>query len=924
METTAVFRDPSAWYHIVIAVDTTQATDTNRVKIYINGAQVTSFITATYPPTQNMDIGFYNTTTPQQIGTLLNGSYGYFDGYISQVHFIDGQALTPTSFGRVSTQTGVWVPKNYAGTYGTNGYKLDFSNANMLGGDNQSSSGDPYWNNVVLSLNMNGTNGSTTFTDSKSGLVPTVYGNTQISSSTSPFAGGSSGYFDGSGDYLSYASSSTWDLSGDFCIECWVKSDVSFTSLKYIFNRANGTTDANAYCLFVNNSTPGRVTFAMNANEGGQYALESTTNLIAGTWYHIAVTRSGSTMRLFINGSQEDTFTSTTNLNVAVPFIIGGNYNWQGNIDDFRITKGAARYTYNFTPPTSENPSTGGGGFGLYGGIGSENQVIDTPTNNFATLNPLNSFSGHTLGNAGLKVSSQAATQGYTMRSTIALNAGKWYWETQVVSWNTNGIVPGIIRESSIKEANCLPGSTDATIHGGNSIILQNNINYVNKDGSATSISFGHSVVDGDYLCMAIDFDNNKIWYRFNNEVWLSGGDPTAGTSPTQTITSGASYYPAVGSSTSAVYLVNFGQGGQSGLTYNSASGGRFKYTPPTGFKALCSSNLPDPTIKNPSLYFNAAIWAADGTARNYALGNFTPDMVWTKCRNTAENHRIIDTIRGKGTTFYKTIKPDLTSIEGEDIDVTNISASGLTVSANGNTPSINGRTYVAWSWKKGTTPGFDIVTYQRTAGTDGVETINHNLGKAPSAIFIKGRDNSATNWHIWWPSFGQANYLNFNTNSLGSFATQWGTTAHTSTQFQFYSWASTSVVAYLFAEIAGFSKFGSYTGNGSSTGDGPFIWCGFQPRWIMIKRTDSSGPWIIYDTARDTFNRSYRDITANTSDDENNVTANISGSVDILSNGFKIRSSSSDTNYAYDNASGGTYIFAAFAEAPFKYARAR
>jgi len=124
--TTAVYRDTSAWYHIVVAVDTTQATDTNRIKIYVNGVQVTSFSTTSYP-SQNTDTMFNSTSYPMFLGKFVDGFTQYLDGYLAETNFIDGQALTPSSFGETSATTGVWQPKKYAGTYGTNGFYLPFN-----------------------------------------------------------------------------------------------------------------------------------------------------------------------------------------------------------------------------------------------------------------------------------------------------------------------------------------------------------------------------------------------------------------------------------------------------------------------------------------------------------------------------------------------------------------------------------------------------------------------------------------------------------------------------------------------------------------------------------------------------------------------------------------------------------------------------
>jgi hypothetical protein len=242
-----------------------------------------------------------------------------------------------------------------------------------------------------------------------------------------------------------------------------------------------------------------------------------------------------------------------------------------------------------------------------------------------------------------------------------------------------------------------------------------------------------------------------------------------------------------------------------------------------------------------------------------------------------------------------------------------------------------NAVTYVGWQWKAGTTSasntngsitstvsagatqGFSVVTF--TAQTSGTATVGHGLGVAPSMIIVKIRA-SASNWYVYHVSLGNVNTAFFNlTNAPQALPNHWNSTTPTSSVFSLGTDFATSgtMLAYCFAPVAGYSAFGSYTGNGST--DGPFVYLGFRPRWILLKKTSAAGNnWFIWDTSRDTYNVVQNYLWSNSSSAEGADVA-----IDVLSNGFKVRAVSG--NY---NDSGGTYIYGAFAENPFKNSLAR
>ena len=247
-----------------------------------------------------------------------------------------------------------------------------------------------------------------------------------------------------------------------------------------------------------------------------------------------------------------------------------------------------------------------------------------------------------------------------------------------------------------------------------------------------------------------------------------------------------------------------------------------------------------------------------------------------------------------------------------------------------------SGDAYVAWQWKAGTTSasntngsitstvsvgatqGFSVVTY---TGTGANATVGHGLGVAPSMIIIKARSLSTEDWAVYHTSIGNTYtlYLDRTLAQDGPNSAWWNNTSPTSSVFSlgganFNNKLSATYVAYCFSAVAGYSAFGSYTGNGST--DGPFVFTNFRPRWVMIKRTDSANDWFIIDTSRNTYNVAGTALYPNSSSSE---TSNGFYDLDVVSNGFKVKATNAVTN-----ASGGTYIYAAFAESPFKTSLAR
>ena len=360
------------------------------------------------------------------------------------------------------------------------------------------------------------------------------------------------------------------------------------------------------------------------------------------------------------------------------------------------------------------------------------------------------------------------------------------------------------------------------------------------------------------------------------------------------------------------------------------------------------------PTIPNGAAYMAATLYTGNGSTQTITNGvagqSFQPDLVWVKGRSSAsQDNLLVDSVRGisKRLISNKTAAETLES----GYNITAFNSSGFTaVDDTNGSYNVNGSVggtfsgaalYVGWQWKAGgtavsntsgtitssvsanTTSGFSVVTY---TGTGANATVGHGLGVTPKMVIVKGRSVSGYSWTIWNKPTVDANGAPAvlaleSTSAWFNRATAFNSTAPTSSVFSIGTDLGTNTnggtyVAYCWSEIAGYSVFGSYTGNGSAT-SGAFVYLGFRPRFVMIKRTDSTSSWIMIDSSRDPYNLAGQGLQANSSAAE--LTPASSGyPIDLLSNGFKLYETGDP------NVSSGTYIYAAFAENPFKYANAR
>jgi hypothetical protein len=614
-----------------------------------------------------------------------------------------------------------------------------------------------------------------------------------------------------------------------------------------------------------------------------------------------------------IDGQQLDpsSFT-TTDLTTGqlIPKAYGGSYGTNG----FRLAFDSYATTAALGTDTSSNGNTWTtNNFSVTAGSGNDS-LTDTPTSygtdtgvggevrgNYCCINFNDRNNGASVdlkdGNLEYVVSSNS--QHGCRRSTFALSSGKWYAEC-TVKVATSGT--DRIGTLSASQADYV---TNSNPHVG---FFSQGYAYMSngqKENNNVSVSYGASYTTGDIIGIAIDMDAGTVTFYKNGS---SQGQAYSGLSGAFCF-AGSPY-------NGGTHVWNFGQRA-------------FAYTAPSGFKALVDTNLTAPAIALSNTAFDAKLYTGNDGTQSITGLSFSPDFIWSKGRNNTTNHHLFDVVRGGN----KTLLTDVTDGEYTGSYIQSFDTNGYTINSTSSGLNASGYTYVNWVWDAGTstvtntsgsisaqvranpTAGFSICTF--TAQSSGNATVGHGLGVAPSLVIVKSRTQNL-GWYIYTKTIGSSGWLQFTAAAaVTGNSAAFGGTEPTSTVFTYGSGLTGTgdIVAYCFAPVAGYSTFGSYTGNGSS--NGPFIHLGFRPRWIMFKRTDSTTNWFVLDTARNAYNtvNSYLMPNSSSAEDPNNSTVD----TDFTANGFKLRA----TTGAMNN-SGSTYIYMAFAESPFQYSRAR
>jgi hypothetical protein len=594
-----------------------------------------------------------------------------------------------------------------------------------------------------------------------------------------------------------------------------------------------------------------------------------STNALTGVWQPAKYTGTYGTNGFYLPFTDNSALTTSSNVGLGKDFSGNGNY-WTTN--NISITAGVTYDSMTDVPTLTSATAA-----------------------NFAVLNPLDySSSGTiTIANGNLQTSGSGSAYGF-YRATMQM-AVKTYWEQINTMANSgDGIYAGVgLPTGTISGSICY-------YTGGGQIYLNGSLN--------TTVA---SYTTGDVIGMAYDPATGNITFYKNNtsQATIATGY-------------GSNAFPIVGdgSSNSETCNVNFGQQ-------------PFTYTPPTGFVALNTYNLPTSTIVKGNSVMDVNLWTGNSTGSTTQTitnaGGFKPDFVWTKSRSAAYDHNLVDSVRGASKILYS----DLTNAEVTNANgLASFNSNGFTLGTDAGGFNDSGKTYVGWQWQAGqgstssntngtitstvsvnASAGFSVVTY---TGTGANATIGHGLGVAPQFIIVKMR-SGVQDWIVYHQSIGNTGALFLqSTSAVATNILYWNNTSPTSSVVSLGSGngvnsSTNTYVAYCWAPIAGFSAMGSYLGNGSTSG--PFVYCGFQPKFILIKSTTAARDWIIWDTARNTFNIGTAGVLF---PDTSGAEYSGSGaySVAVTSNGFYLPVATTNLN-----ASGETHIYAAFASNPFK-----
>ena len=989
----------------------------------------------------NVD-GFINATNTHKLGDATNTSE-LFDGYLSDINFIDGQALDASSFGE--TVDGYWKAKDYAGTYGTNGFHLTFKDdvvsegfnaVTYRGNDSANSisgigfSPDFVWikqrnaaENHFLTDSVRGaglhlrsdattaeSDSSATFTSfdadgfsltGTGSAAPQVNDNNDTYVAWAWDAGSGSTASNTDGSITSTVKANT---DYGFSIVKWVGDGTSqgatvghslgVTPGMIIVKSTDSTAGWNVWHEDLTNATTSRLllndtddefdsvyVWGSTAPDNSAFGVgtvgtttwtnRSSRNYIAYCFAEVAGYSSiGSYTGTGVSGK------AVTGLGFQPAWLMikrtdGGTNGWmiydstrdtvndrtsrlKANASDEEDTGDAISFdsdgfTLNATG-ASVNGSTntyiymafadtreaafwkdvsGNNNNWTPNNLDYRDSLPDSPANNFATLNLLFTNGGATQNFKEGNLQFTADGNYALAHGTFAMRTGKWYWETYIKSWVS---VPAV-------------GISRGTNTAGNS--------YVGYDPNGNVKSFGYesggiiygasrvgtsagsqlasgqtTYTTGDVIGCSFDADVGELKFYKNGTLIY-----------TVSSIDEFDWMPATSAYNGGINIANFGQDSTfSGAT--TAGGnqddngiGDFKYAPPSGYLALCTANLPEPTIVDGSEHFNTVLYTGDNADRNIDVG-FKSDFVWIKQRSSPDSHhRLFDSVRGDGQTLFSSLTNN--EADGVDDGVDFAYADGFNIDAGANVEYYNGsgRTYASWNWKAGGTAvsntagtitsqvsanvdaGFSIVTWTQGSGNT---SVGHGLGVRPSMIMGKTRTNGSFGWHVFHDALsnnGENQYLFLNlTNAATTSAGIWSTTDSSVFNASPGLFAANETqVAYCFHSVEGYSKMGSYTGNGST--DGSFVYTGFRPAWIMVKRAvGGNSNWDIMDAERSPHNIIDKRIYANLSNSE--ATADF---IDFTSNGFKVRNTT-----ASQNTNGNTYIYLAFAETPQKFANAR
>ena len=862
-KTNRKFRDTTGWYHIVVVIDTPNTTAADRVIIYVNGSRETFETDNQVLPSE---IFAFNQAHVHTLGVYADGSNYNFDGYMADIHFRDGEALDPTYFGFTESQTGMWLPKPYTGT---------FTNVNS-----NSLNDGTTWNSTYA----NAFNGTATDSGAGDGAYTGLNSTFTINFPGDGVVVNSSLQFQG---YAPASAQSTFDQYVDIYVNGTERT------CTIVSGSENGTHSAVHNIDFTGTMTSLRMQSKPTSNNGISQVIVDGEILVNGlnargnNSYHIDF--------------MDDSGTTATTLGKDTS---GNANNYTPN--NFSVTAGEDDDSFTFTP-----------------------------TNQFPTFHTL--YSSLQCGGSvaysegGFKIVTTASGSNYNrypfaMSSPeFAVNSGKWYVEFKCGSTKCAfGICNTAQFDSDMTNNPYGAAARTSLIYTSEGQLRGNNSDIRNGNGSFTT---------NDIIGIALDLDNMKIYFH-KNGTYINSGNPNTGANP-DTVQD-------LQYNNSGGYVFQAGSDGQNNITAHANFGQRaFSYSIPTGYKTLTRDRLPDniPSIVRPQRHFDTLTWTGnDSSDRNIEGLEFKPDMVWIKNRSQTDFHVLQDSVRGANKLFF----PNDTDVEQTDSangHVNYFTSGGFNVDAGGSGfVNENGENYVAWCWKAGGAAvsnsdgtitssisvnqeaGFSIVSYTGN-GTAGA-TVGHGLGKKPAWILLIRRDSN-DNRYIYHQFMNQGSNpeqhyseLNFHAGATDSNKIH-NDTAPTTSVFSLSNDNASNgntypYIAYCWAEIPGYSKFGEYRANGVDD-DGPYTHLGFRPAWVMIKSMSlSNSDWTIFDNKRNTVHPANIHLAANQSHADGSDTYEV---VDFLANGFRVTGlSGSAINY---NTSYPHLLYMAFAEQP-------
>jgi hypothetical protein len=749
-----------------------------------------------------------------------------------------------------------------------------------------------------------------------------------------------------------------------------------------------GSSGTDSFSIFYT-ATPTDDYLRVQEYSGGGFQLELETSAFyrdPSAWYNVVVSvdTTNSTaddrVKIYINGEEVTSFGDranpslnfNTNVNSTTAHSVGdnsGTYTWyfDGYMAEINLIDGTALDASSFgetkagiwIPKDTSGLTFGTNGFRLKfqdssalgddtSGNGNDfsvtnlaatDVVLDSPTNNWATMNPLDG-NGPTIQEGNLKVygdTSFSVFEGF--KGTFPMSSGKWYWEVyiDVGGFTQTGITP--TTNTAVISTTNLSYHTDAMTYESNGNKAIGTGGTGTAPSGRTTTSYGASYTDGDIIGVALDLDSSPTTLTFykNNSTQGAAFSSLA-----------SDEYVAVHAGIQNNFgIFNFGQDSSFAGTKTAQGNtddngvGDFYYSPPSGYLACCSANLPDPAIdpaqdEEPADHFNTVLYAGNNSTNNITGVGFQPDWVWLKNRSSGSTaHRLYDSVRGPHKALFSTSTTAEFTEGGWGLD--SFDSDGFTL-LHDNTNKLyfnqTGQNYVAWNWLAGgsassnsdgditssvsanTKAGFSIVSYTGTASAD---TVGHGLSQAPELVIWKDRE-TAVNWLVQGDAMGAAasGYIMLLNNTGSSYAnSNFNTTLGASTITldaggTNYNGSGKDTIAYCFHSVDGFSKIGKYFATNSS--NGPFVHLGFRPALVIIKATNRTSHWIMQDNKRPGYNQTSIALFSNLSNAEST-----DRHMDFLSNGFKLRLTALDPN-----TNTAEYIYLAFAEQPFKYSNAR